>query len=160
MVDYSSVAKVAVMCSKHTNEGVFDGTTRPSSTEVGDLLDQVNDTINTMLAGEGFETPVTQTTVKSMLDGLAQAYTSDMVKATHSAGRFFTDKRLKNKNPMTVISDELAKWISARATGMEKLGATRNESLASGIGFRGEDDSGNIIEPMFQRDSFGNVVDT
>lgn len=160
MSDYGSVAGVATLTRKYTDSGSYTDSTRPTTTEVDSLLDQVCSAINLYLSTEGFETPITDTDIVPALDGLANTYAVDLVHASHSAGRFFTDEKLQGKAPFTVISKEIADWIASQASGFKKLGATRSMSDARRIGSLKTDRQGNDVAPLFQLGDFGNDLPT
>lgn len=157
MADYGDVTGVASLSPIYTSSGVFDGDTRPTSTEVEAWLDQVSSALNLYLATEGFEVPVTEVTVLGALDGVANSYTVDLLKASHSAGRFFTEERLIGKNPFTIISKELQEWVKSQAAGFKAMGATRLTSDARRIGSLQTDQAGDAVAPLFQLGDFGNV---
>lgn len=156
MADYGSVPDVASLTKKYTNSGSFDGTTNPTTTQIGTMLTWLSATINVLLAGKGFVVPVVSTVVKPMLDGIVVGYAKDLVEAANSAGRFFTDKNLRGGNPFTIINKELAMWIDSQAKGIDEAGADRTFTLTSGVMVKDLDDSGNTVEPIFQVEDYGN----
>jgi len=156
MANYGSVAGVAVLSRKYTDGGEFNSSSKPTSDQVLAFLEQISAALDVYLAGAGFVTPVTDTSTLLMLAGLANSYASEMVHHANSAGRFYTDDRLRAKAPFTVISTELAEWVADNAHGIEAAGADRTGSPGAWIEVRDTDESGNEIQPIFKRDDYGN----
>ncbi len=155
MADYGTVAEVEALTKRYTNSGSFDGTTNPTSTQIGNFLVQLSSNLNVLLAGEGFTIPISSSVVKPMIDNIVVIYARDMVEFANSAGRFFTDKRLKSGNIMRWIGMDLAEWIENNANGLEAAGAARSQTLAGGILAKTVDSDGNTIEPFFDTSGFG-----
>lgn len=158
MADYSTVEEVESLTKRYTSSGSFGDSTNPTATEVEVFLTWLSAAINILLASKGFAVPVTSTIVKPLLDGIVTGYAKDLVEAANSAGRFYTDKNLRGGNPFTVINLELAKWVDLNAKGIDESGADRTMTLIGGILYKGENDDGIEIEPLFQRDHFGNEL--
>ena len=154
---YGSPDDVAALVRRYTNEGVFDGTTRPTLEQLERYIDRISGITNVYLAEKGFTVPVTQTDAKLALDELVNQSVVELCHVTNSAGRFFTDRRLKRQSPLRVIREEIAAWIELHDTGLENLGAARGTSLAGQIAYRDTDDSGDATAPIFQREAFGNA---
>lgn len=75
----SNYATVSDIESRLNTRGItFDGSTNPTSTEISDLIEQVESEINSVLIGQGYETvPVTGTRDIKML----RRYAADKVAA-------------------------------------------------------------------------------
>ncbi len=159
---YGSIEEVAALVPRYTNtDGNWiakaeSGATRPTLEDVERYVDRVSGLINTYLAQEGFNVPVSEPIAKAALDDLAITFSVELCHVSNSAGRFFTDRQLRKFSPLQVIRDEIAMWITSHAAGLENLGAARGTSLAEQIAFRDLDNSGDEIFPIFQREAFGN----
>lgn len=159
---YGSIEEVAALVSRYTNtsgDWVAKGETsptRPTLEDVERYVDRISGLINTYLAKEGFNVPVTEPIAKAALAELAVEFVVELCHVSNSAGRFFTDRQLRRFSPLAVIRQEIAGWIDANAAGLENLGAARGTSLAEQIAFRDLDESGDEIFPIFQREQFGN----
>ena len=154
---YGSAAGVGVYVTLYTNNGVFDTTTNPTIATVESWLDEVSAIANTALASNGFSVPLTQADAVLSLQGIINQHVADLCHAMHSTGRFFTDRALSfGMSPMNVIRKELLDWVISNAAGLEALGATRGDSAQYAIGYLEQDQSGDEIFPIFQREAFGN----
>lgn len=157
---YGSTDGVAVMCAIWTDNGTFTGATKPTEESVVTWLNQVSGFMNLALANEGFQTPVTQAAAKSAIDAIVNQYVSDMVQASNSSGRFFSERYLQaGVGMLTVISKEINDWVNTTAGGLVILGVVRNTNPSDQIGFRSHDDAGEETFPIFQRNGFGNRFD-
>lgn len=156
---YGTPEEVASLVSRYTTSGAFGLTTRPTLEQVERYLDRISGIANTLLAQEGFSTPVAEPRAKAALDELVIEAVVELCHLSNSAGRFFTDRTLRAQNPMRAIREELAAWIDEHAAGLENLGAARGTSLVSQIAYRDTDESGDPTFPIFQREAFGNRFD-
>ena len=157
---YGSVAEVAAMTARYLIGGTFTTATRPTLAQVEKFIDNASSTLNVMLAKAGFSIPITQADAKAACAEIVIECVVDMCHAANSTGRFFTDRALeRGLNPMKAIREDIASWVEAQAPGLEALGASRSTSQLDGIAFRGTDDAGNEVFPIFQRDGFSNVFD-
>ncbi len=151
---YGSAADVADLTGKFTKSGVFDTTTHPTLATVEKWIDKVSATLNVLLAEQGFAVPAKQADVVQTLALFVVTQVADLVNYANSAGRFFQDKNLKT-GPWQAIQKEAAEFIAEHAEGLQKLGASRTTGGLDGLDFRESDDSGDPIEPMFNRKQFG-----
>ncbi len=154
---YGSVAEVAAMTGRYLIGGTFTTATRPTLAQVEKFIDNASSTLNVMLAKAGFTVPITQADAKAACGEIVVECVVDMCHAANSTGRFFTDRALeRGMNPMKAIREDIADWVEAQAPGLEALGAARSTSQLDGIAFRGTDEAGNEVFPIFQRDGFSN----
>jgi hypothetical protein len=122
------------------------------------FIDNASATLNVILAGAGFDVPITQADAKAACDQIIVEAVVDLCHAANSTGRFFTDAALeRGTSPLMVIRREMSDWVAQSAAGLELLGATRNYSALSGIAYRDSDNSGDATAPIRQRKEFGNV---
>jgi hypothetical protein len=161
---YGSAAEVAALVPRYTSSGEFlsadlSPTTRPTLEDVERFLDRISGLVNTYLAQEGIVVPVAEPIGKAAIDELVIEAAVELCHVANSAGRFFTDRRLRSKSPMRVIREELAAWVDDHAAGLENLGAGRDTSLAGQIAYRDTDQAGEETHPIFQRKGFGNRFD-
>ena len=153
---YGDTSMVAEIVARYTRGGVFSEDTNPTDQAVIRWINQISAIMNTLMAGAGFKIPITQDDVLQAMEGIVIDHVADMCHRSNSSGRYFTDKALRTKNPMSVIHSELGKWVEMNAPGFENLGAERTSAFAD-IGFREFDESGGEIAPIFQEDGFGNT---
>ena len=156
---YGSPDDVAALVPRYTTSGVFDGSSRPTLEQVERFIDRISGLTNTYLAEEGFTVPIAQTDSKMALDELVDQAVVELCHVANSAGRFFTDRRLKRQSPLRVIREEIAAWVAEHAAGIENLGAVRGTSFAEQIAFRDTDKAGDETFPVFQRKAFGNAFE-
>ena len=148
------------MTARYLIGGTFTTATRPTLAQVEKFIDNASSTLNVMLAKAGFSIPIVQADAKAACAEIVIECVVDMCHAANSTGRFFTERALeRGMNPMKAIREDIASWVEAQAPGLEALGASRSISQLDGIAFRGTDDAGNEIFPIFQRDGFSNRFD-
>lgn len=154
---YGSLEGVAAMCTVWTDSGVFNGTTHPTDEEVVTWINQISGFMNISLANEGFTTPITQADAVLAVEAMVNQYVSDMVMASNSSGRFFTDRFLASGlTPLVQIGKDISDWVNTNAGGLEKIGASRTTNPADQIGYRDVDEAGDATFPINQRKAFGN----
>lgn len=155
---YGTVATVATLTPRFANgSGAFDATTRPTITTVESQIDQVSALLNTVLAEQGFSVPVSQADCLLMLAMFVTEEVAAIVEGINGSGRFGPGQPAKGsgKGRFALIMGDVETFVSANANGMERLGATRTQSLMEGIAYRDTDESGAATFPIFQRKSFG-----
>lgn len=157
---YGSLEGVAAMSTLYTDRGSFNGNTHPSDETVVTWINQISGFMNIALADNGFAVPITQVDAKQALDAVLNQYVADMVMASNSAGRFFTDKFLeKGLTPLVQIGKDINDWVVTNGGGIEGLGAVRR-TIAGNLPFtQNVDRAGRDTFPIFQRDGFGNRFD-
>jgi NaMN:DMB phosphoribosyltransferase len=157
---YASVAEVEALAPHYaTSSGSFDATTRPTLTEVERFIDRVSGTLNVLLAEAGFAVPVAQADAKLALDGFVAMEAAYLVMAANGAGPWAPgSEAMRYSTPARSLMQDAAAWVEAHADGIEALGATRARSVTYGLQCRDEDDGGNEIEPMWQREMMGNEI--
>lgn len=155
---YGVPGDVAALTRRYTTAGAYDATTNPALATVEGWIDRVSDTLDVLLAEAGFVVPVTQAKAKNLLAGIVIEAVADLCHAANSAGRFFTDRMLeRGKSPMQIIRTEMADWVQEHATGLEAIGVPKGGGAAGAgrIDFRNGDESGQQVDPLFQRKAFG-----
>lgn len=157
---YGTAAGVAAYCTVYTTNGSFSTTTRPTQAIVEGWIAQISSMLDLALSGQGFRTPLTDTEAVSAATAIVEQLTSDLVKASHNTGRFFSENSMKSGVSFwRVITNDLNNWVEEYAGGLEDAGASRGDSNQADIAFRAEDESGNPIAPIMQRSGFGNVFE-
>lgn len=157
---YGTVAGVAAYCGPYTKNGVFDSTTTPTITTVENWLTQVSDMLNTALAIQGFTNPLTETKSVNAATAIVEQLVSDLAKGAHNTGRFFSENALKSGVSFwRMITRDLNDWVEQYAPGLEENGAARGDANLFAIGYRSQDESGDDINPIFQRKGFGNTFE-
>lgn len=142
-----------------TSSAIFDSTTRPTLGQVQNWVNQVSAMVNAILSQYGFTIPVTQTDAVEMLNLFVNEEVAAMVEGVNGSGRFGpTTKAPGKRGRFAVITEDIIGFIEAIATGLEQMGVSRTYTFAEGAGYRGTDEDGNDIAPLFQRSAFGNEV--
>ena len=155
---YGTVAQVAALTRRYTDNGSYVHNTNPTVATVEAWINSVSATLNVSLAAAGFKIPITQTDAAAACAALVVEATADLCHAANSTGRFFTKAALeRGVSPLMAIRKEMDAWVEAQADGLEQLGATRNRSLTAGILYRDADEGGDETFPIFQRDGFSNT---
>lgn len=154
---YGSAGGVAALTPRFANtSGVFDGTTRPTLTQVESHIDQVSGTINAILATNGFKIPITQADCKLALDLFVNQEVASIVEGINGSGRFGPIKTGTQKSSMMLVIQDVQAFLAVQAPGFERLGATRTYSALEGVGFKDFDADGNETTPFFTRKTFLN----
>jgi len=157
---YGTAADVAALADLYASEtGEFSVTTIPTLAQVENWIDQISGIMNTALAGQGFDVPVTQSDAVLAIESFVIEAVVDLTHAANSSGRYFTAQALERGiSAMASIRKQILDWVSMFAEGLESLGVDRTGETGGGdILFRSEDNQGNEITPIFQRKAHGNV---
>ena len=160
-MSYGTLAQIGGRVPRFaTSGGTFDGTTRPTSTQVTAMMAQISALIDAFLASHGYVVPVTDGDVTPLLDLFVEDYIAGLVIQTN--GSLFVGPTL-TKSGATMMGWEataqaVKTYIDAIAVGLERMGATRTNDIISSIAHRDLDNAGNEVTPLFQRKAFGNVV--
>jgi len=156
---YGTPNGVAALTPRYANgSGTFLTTDRPSLQTVINLLDQVSGLLNSMLAQSGFQIPIVQADVVLALTIFVQEEVASIAEGINGSGRFGPTAKAPNKSRFNLIMEDLQDFIVANADGFETLGAVRSHSAIGMIGYRGYDQAGDEIVPLFERKAFGNDV--
>lgn len=126
---YGTHTDVAAMARLWTNNGAFDATTNPTSTQVTAWIAQISSMLDIALNQAGFDTPVTETSATPALTALVVSVVKDLCDNSNSAGRFFSQAFIDSgQSPFTVIPKTLATWAKENADGLEKMGVVRSSN--------------------------------
>ncbi len=132
---------------------LVDEETNPTLSEVNNWLTQLSNTLDVVLAGEGFTVPITETKCVSMITAMIEQMVGDLVQAANGCGRFFTNRAQEfGAVPMMVIRKELVAWANDNASNLAAAGAARGASARDEIATKEN-------TPIFSREAFGNVFD-
>lgn len=156
---YGTLAQVAALTPKFASRaGTFDDATRPTGAQVAAYIDQVSSIINALLAQNGFSIPVTDADATPAIILFVTSEVAAIVEGINGSGRFgptVAGRRGGRKSRLQLIMEDAKEFIEIAAIGMERMGATRAQNVASGLGFRQYDESGDEVKPLFQREQFG-----
>lgn len=157
---YGTIPGVESHVRIFTDDGVFTSDTNPTDQTVAFWIDQVSDLFNVALAGAGFQTPIHQVDAKAALAYQVEMLVAELCNLANNTGRFFSARAQEmGISPMDIIEKQILAWVTAHATGFVNLGVPRVMSTVGPIGSRGYTKSGEKINPIFQRDAFGNTFD-
>jgi hypothetical protein len=155
---YGSVAEVAALTGRWTNEGSYDGTTRPTLTQVETFIDRVSGMLNLLLAEAGFAVPVSQADAKLVCDEFVVEQAVQLCHGANGAGPFAPgSEQLRSRTAFEIISREASEFVTAHAAGFGFLGATRSRDLTYGLQATLTDTSGDDLEKMFTREDWPDV---
>lgn len=155
---YGTVEGVGALVSRYSGtDKDFADTTRPAAGEVTTWIAEISSMVDVALAQAGFEVPITDSDITPMLDAFVNRTVADMVEGSRGFGRFGPDREgaRRNQSPFSMIMDDVARFVARMAAGMEAMGGSR-DSEVSNVSFRQYDDEGEEVQPIFQRDAFGN----
>ena len=157
---YGDTGEIAALVPRYADPGgVFVATTRPTLLQVESIVDQVSAIVNSMMAQQGFDVPVTQADAKLMLDYFVNEEVASIVEGINGSGRFGPSvKRRGASGRFALVVEDVQMFLETNAVGIERLGVTRTYDPIAGISFKGIDNSGNDTIPLFQVKAFGNRV--
>ena len=160
MANYGNASTVAALVPRYANSSIaFDNSTptRPNLSMVSLWLVQLSTMTDAILARHGFTVPITDTSITPMLDNFVEQECAALVEGVNGSGRFGPTAQGRGTPPSryALLLQDVESFIEAVAPGIEALGATRTSPLES-IGYRGTDNAGNDIFPIFQRTAFEN----
>lgn len=112
-MSYGSPGGVAALVPQFANKsGRFDNTTRPTVDDVTAWLAQVSAMLDVALAGYAIGTPVTDETIRPLLDGYANAQAAAAARGVNGQGRF-GDKPASADEILVSAGTEAAAWVKA-----------------------------------------------
>lgn len=160
MADYGEPNDVGSLVPRWVNtSGHFDATTRPTLGQVQGWVNEVSEMLNVILSAYGFTIPVTHSRALLMLNMFVNQEVAAICEGVNGSGRFGpTGKQVGKAGRFALMTKDVQEFIDAISIGLEQMGVPRTYSLASNIGYRGTDEDGNDIAPLFQRSDFGNQV--
>ncbi len=155
---YGSLVEVGAMVPRYANnEGTFDASTNPPLARVEAMIDRVSALVNGCMASLGFDIPITQADSKLIMDNIVIEHVTFLVEGVRGTGRYAPQsKQIAKRSAIAIITEEIKLYLEGIAPGLEDLGAGRSKSTMSRVGFRGEDNAGNTIYPIFSRKGFNN----
>jgi len=155
---YGDTGEIGALVPRYSGTAAtFHDTTRPTLKQVESLVDQVSAMLNASLAELGFTIPVTDSDAKLMLDLFVNQEVADVVLGMNGSGRFGpTTGKGTQRGRFALLLEDVTTFIKANATGIERLGAARSFDQLNAGGYRGYDEGGDEVHPIFQRDGFGN----
>jgi hypothetical protein len=152
---YGSVAEVEALTGRYTNAGSYDGTTRPTLTQVEKFIDRVSALLNMLLAEQGYEIPVSQADAKLVCDEFAVEQAVQLCHGANGAGPFAPgSEELRGRTAFRIISQEASVFVGEHAAGLGLLGATRTRALTFGLEATLTDTDGDDLEKMFSREDW------
>jgi len=156
---YGTASGVAAYCPRYVSDaGAFTTQTRPTLNQVNTFVDQVSALLNAMLRAEGFTVPITQSDAVMMLKIFVEQEVADIVEGINGSGRFGPHKPGKGgagSGKYNLIFEDAKNFIDSNAIGIERLGASRDYPSLGTIGYKSENEAGDEIYPLFQREAFG-----
>ena len=128
---YGTVIGVAYKVPRWSSAGgTFDDATNPPLAAVESWIDELTDSLNTMLQDERFSIPVTQARAKRVLDRYVNTEVAKMADGVNGSGKFGPTARSRGGGGRYETSDAKMKaFISANAAGFEALGVTRTSGI-------------------------------
>lgn len=151
---YGTSAGVAAITPRYANgSGDFAVTDRPTKAQVETFLTQVSNILDSILADNGFDTPVTDAEVVSILDFFVQDEVAAIAEGINGSGRFGPTTKGPGKSRYTIIMEDIVSFVVEMSEGFERLGAARNQPI--NLYYRNTDVSGLTPTPLFQRKGFG-----
>ncbi len=152
---YGTAAGTGVLTPRWSASGTFSASTNPTLATVESWHDEISALLNTVLKEYGFTIPVSQADARLMLNMFVQEEAAAMVEGVHGSGRFGPAAAGKGGiNRFNIIRGDVSEFVKSHAAGIEGLGVPRNHE-GTEIGFRETDESGNVPQPLFTREDYG-----
>ena len=130
-MSYGSAVGVAALTPLWTDAGAFTASTNPTLAQVNVWIGEISNTLDIVLADEGFVVPITVASAVSSLDLLVNGWVKDLVEHSRKAGRFYSKKTLdEGLSPMLVIDKEIHEWVARKSFGLRNLGVPMNTTGA------------------------------
>lgn len=124
---YCTASQVAEKASVWTNAGAFDTTSLPTKATVEGWIADVSAMFDLALSNQWFVVPITQPTALLTIAGQCSSIVADIVQASHSTGRYYTDKVLERGLSWQILArQEVNAWVADNANGLQNLGVPRN----------------------------------
>lgn len=155
---YGTAAGVAAYTRRLTVAGAFTTGTTPTLAEVEDFLNQCSDTLNGWLAASGYVIPVTQADAVAVLARYAQIGAAGHVELSQRAGGYNADdENLRENKFLDMFRTEALAYINSGALAALGAAVVSNGGPPALAGLRvgGVTRSGQALQPMFRRTSFG-----
>lgn len=116
MADYGTAEGVAAIQVRHTNEGTFDTTTKPTLATVDSWLEQVSSALNAILSKNGYTVPLDALdTNKPMVDAFANEAVAELVAMVNGRGRFAASGESADRSPWSVLLEQVSEFIESIA---------------------------------------------
>lgn len=151
---YGTSAGVSALTPRYANGiGDFVSADRPTKTQVETFLTQVSNLLDAILSEAGFDTPVTNADVVSLLTLFVQDEVAAIVEGINGSGRFGPTAKGPSKSRYQMIFDDIQVFVYDTSTGMERMGASRTGQIP--VLYRNTDEAGLTPTPIFARTDFG-----
>lgn len=154
---YGTEAGVAALVpTLLSGAGVFTANTRPTYAQVTSWLGQVSAMLDSVLAQNGFDTPITEATVTPMLDMFINEEVAAIAEGVNGSGRFGpTGKEPHGKGRFAIILSDVEAFVARQGNGFERMGAARTYPSIYGIDSKTYNRTGDEVYALFQREAFG-----
>ena len=150
---YGDTGEIASLCLPYADgtTKLFTTTTTPTLAMVESFTDQVSAIINVILSRLKVTIPVTQATVKLMLDAFTNDEVAGIVLGINGSGRFGPTRK-DGSSRLQIITEDVQGFLETNVSGIAALGA----SVASiKLGYMATDKSGSTVTPLFQVEDDG-----
>jgi hypothetical protein len=156
MADYGSTSGISKYVKHLTSAGSFSASTKPTLTEVGEMLDESCAILNGWLAQAGYIVPVVATRAAAALSRYANMGGAGLAELSQRSGGYSETDENRRENKFLAEFYKAEAFIMSGA--LAALGATTDEIGASLSGFSvgGRTSGGQTLKPIFTRTSFGN----
>lgn len=144
---YGSVTEVLAF-TRHLLDGQtnFNGTTRPTLTEVERMLDRASGALNLALSQRGFTTPVTNSTAKLTLSDWTVARATEYVELTQR-GVGYSDAEGNRASYFKNLTKSADGLVTGFELGLKRLGAGVSHKRSAGLSFTGQDVQADRVDP-------------
>ncbi len=156
MSDYGSASGVAKYVRHMTNAGAFDGTTKPTSTQIGEILDECSAMLNGWLANYAYNVPVTALRAVAVMNRYANIGAAGFAELSQRSGGYSETDENRRENKFLAEFYKAEAFIASGA--LLGLGETTTEAQPELHGFMvgGRTSGGQAVRPIFRRTMFNN----
>lgn len=160
--NYSAIDEI-IPFTRHLLAGQtsFNSTTRPTASDVRQMLVMASEEINDALAGEGFTVPVTDAEVKRSVSSWVSVRAAYLAELAQRGVGFNDGEGSRTAALMSTYGDAM-EYVKARALAWKRRGAGQSQKLSDGLTFTGLDaqadradpDDTSLAQPKFKRGLF------
>lgn len=153
---YGDTTEVAHMTPMHTDSTtkLFTTSTRPTLARVESFVDEVSGIVNLFLAQQGFDIPITQADAVQALSLFVNEEVAGLVEGVNGSGRFGPTSKAPGGR-FGILYSDVQTFINAVANGFVALGVPRPRGVSDGLAYRGVDNNGDAVFPLFTRTDYG-----
>lgn len=167
---YSSTSEVKVFARYLLDgESGFNSTTRPTASEVDEIINGVSGAVNVALRGEGLSDSSlrSNSTASGFVSDWVRAKTVELVELTQ-LGPSLESEGGNRSAAFRGLFEEARQFVESHSLAFKRMGVTVTDRASQGLYFTGfkphadrsDPDDSTLRQPFFERGLFGNLNST